>query len=85
MELILHMWRSSRLEFRWISNIMKLSNSLLCIIALPQIFGLLSPDHADDKTIQNIADRDADALEHDAHLMLKRGIHPACVSAVLFH
>ncbi|KAF2176503.1 hypothetical protein K469DRAFT_698410 [Zopfia rhizophila CBS 207.26] len=61
---------------------MKFFVTLLCALALPQAFAYPSQNHVDKGEIGELATRDVHALEHDTHLMMKRGVHPACVSCI---
>lgn len=64
---------------------MKFFATLLCALALPQVFAHPSKNHVDKGEIGELATGDVHALEHDIDLMMKRGVHPACVSAVVFY
>jgi hypothetical protein len=64
---------------------MKLSVTLLFALSLPRAFALPPQTQVYKRTIGEPAAVDVYALEHDARLMMKRGINAACVSAVVFY
>jgi hypothetical protein len=64
---------------------MKFFVTLLCALALPQVFAHPSQDHIDKGEIGELATRDVHTLEHDTNLMMKRGVHPDCVSVVVLY